>query len=269
MSESGSSEPECSDEEIDDPGRDPKGLRPAAQPVRRRPDQDTGQGEPRGDGNVGPGDKPEAADRRAGDADADEPTTGPDGGLSRASHSAVSSPAGDDHGRAGSTVVPSVDPHRQPAAGDVDRRPCPSRPGRPPERGVGRGAGAGAAGPGLPHPALEHPQPDVRRPASRTLTSSTFTPSGNSAASNSRLPGEVEGVEVDVGEAGQVRVAHRDGEAGEHLAGDRRLALAERRGPGPCPPSSRRRGWPRRAAGPRGCRPGRRPRTPPGRAAPR
>lgn len=51
-------------EEIEDPGADPEGLPP------RNPfggaDQDSGQGPPRGTGNTGPADKPEApADDRA------------------------------------------------------------------------------------------------------------------------------------------------------------------------------------------------------------
>ena len=46
-------------EELDDPGRDPKGLDPPRN-LFGGADQDTGQGAPRGTGNVGPGDKPEA-----------------------------------------------------------------------------------------------------------------------------------------------------------------------------------------------------------------
>ncbi|MGY1858127.1 hypothetical protein [Modestobacter sp. SYSU DS0290] len=46
-------------EELDDPGRDPVGLTPPRNPLGGA-DQDTGRGEPRGVGNVGPGDKPEA-----------------------------------------------------------------------------------------------------------------------------------------------------------------------------------------------------------------
>jgi hypothetical protein len=57
MTESGSSST-SSDEEIDDPGRDPKGLNPPRNPFGGA-DQDTGRGEPRGEGNVGPADKPE------------------------------------------------------------------------------------------------------------------------------------------------------------------------------------------------------------------
>jgi hypothetical protein len=48
-----------SDDELDDPGRDPKGLNPPRN-VFGGADQDTGRGEPRGHGNVGPADKPEA-----------------------------------------------------------------------------------------------------------------------------------------------------------------------------------------------------------------
>jgi hypothetical protein len=45
-------------DDIDDPGADPRGLPPRN--LFGGPDQDTGQGAPRGTGNVGPGDKPEA-----------------------------------------------------------------------------------------------------------------------------------------------------------------------------------------------------------------
>lgn len=57
MSESGSSSL-GSNEEIDDPGRDPKGLNPPRN-LFGGADQDTGRGEPRGEGDVGPADKPE------------------------------------------------------------------------------------------------------------------------------------------------------------------------------------------------------------------
>jgi hypothetical protein len=43
----------------DDPGRDPVGLA-VPRNVLGGADQDTGAGEPRGTGNVGPADKPEA-----------------------------------------------------------------------------------------------------------------------------------------------------------------------------------------------------------------
>jgi hypothetical protein len=59
MSDSGSSSLGAN-EEIDDPGRDPKGLNPPRNLFGGGPDQDSGQGEPPGTGNVGPGDKPEA-----------------------------------------------------------------------------------------------------------------------------------------------------------------------------------------------------------------
>jgi hypothetical protein len=58
MTESGSSST-SSDREIDDPGRDPAGLNPPRNPFGGA-DQDTGRGEPRGEANVGPADKPEA-----------------------------------------------------------------------------------------------------------------------------------------------------------------------------------------------------------------
>jgi hypothetical protein len=51
MSESGSSSQTTSDganEEIDDPGRDPKGLTPPRNPFGGGPDQDSGRGEPTG-----------------------------------------------------------------------------------------------------------------------------------------------------------------------------------------------------------------------------
>jgi hypothetical protein len=57
MTESGSSRLGA-DDELDDPGRDPKGLNPPRN-LWGGADQDTGRGEPRGEGNVGPGDKPE------------------------------------------------------------------------------------------------------------------------------------------------------------------------------------------------------------------
>ena len=49
-----------SNEEIDDPGRDPKGLNPPRNLFGGGPDQDSGRGDPTGTGNVGPADKPEA-----------------------------------------------------------------------------------------------------------------------------------------------------------------------------------------------------------------
>jgi hypothetical protein len=58
MSESGASSL-GSNSDIEDPGRDPKGLSPARN-LFGGADQDTGRGEPRGEGNVGPADKPEA-----------------------------------------------------------------------------------------------------------------------------------------------------------------------------------------------------------------
>ena len=45
-------------DEIDDPGRDPKGLDPPRNVIFGG-SQDTGQGQPAGEGNVGPADKPE------------------------------------------------------------------------------------------------------------------------------------------------------------------------------------------------------------------
>ena len=58
MSETGSSAAGAN-EELDDPGRDPVGLDPPRNPFGGS-SQDSGQGAPRGTGNVGPGDKPEA-----------------------------------------------------------------------------------------------------------------------------------------------------------------------------------------------------------------
>ena len=48
-----------SDADMEDPGRDPAGL-DTPRNLFGGADQDTGQGRPRGTGNVGPGDKPEA-----------------------------------------------------------------------------------------------------------------------------------------------------------------------------------------------------------------
>jgi len=47
-------------DEIDDPGRDPKGLTPPRNLFGGGPDQDSGGGAPSAGGNVGPADKPEA-----------------------------------------------------------------------------------------------------------------------------------------------------------------------------------------------------------------
>jgi hypothetical protein len=58
MSETGSTRLGGSDDEIDDPGRDPKGLDPPRNVIFGGT-QDSGQGEPSGEGNVGPADKPE------------------------------------------------------------------------------------------------------------------------------------------------------------------------------------------------------------------
>ena len=55
MSEPG----ERTDDDLDDPGRDPKGLTPPRNLFGGGPDQDSGRGEAAGTGNVGPGDKPE------------------------------------------------------------------------------------------------------------------------------------------------------------------------------------------------------------------
>lgn len=59
MSDTGSSKL-GSGSDVDDPGRDPKGLNPPRNLFGGGPDQDSGQGRPEGTGNVGPGDKPEA-----------------------------------------------------------------------------------------------------------------------------------------------------------------------------------------------------------------
>ena len=59
MSETGSSSL-GSTSETDDPGRDPVGLGGPPRNPLGGADQDTGQGPPRGTGNVGPADKPEA-----------------------------------------------------------------------------------------------------------------------------------------------------------------------------------------------------------------
>ena len=57
MSESGASSL-GSDSELDDPGRDPAGLDPPRN-LFGAGTTDTGQGPPKGSGNVGPADKPE------------------------------------------------------------------------------------------------------------------------------------------------------------------------------------------------------------------
>ena len=59
MSESGSSSLGANSE-LEDPGRDPEGIGGPPRNPFGGADQDTGAGEPRGNGNVGPGDKPEA-----------------------------------------------------------------------------------------------------------------------------------------------------------------------------------------------------------------
>jgi hypothetical protein len=58
MSEPGSTATGGDGEEVYDPGRDPKGLNPPRN-VLFGSSQDSGQGAPSGEGNVGPGDKPE------------------------------------------------------------------------------------------------------------------------------------------------------------------------------------------------------------------
>jgi hypothetical protein len=64
MSESGSSSLSAADgenEELDDPGRDPKGLNPPRNPFGGGPDQDSGSGEPKGSpGTEGESMMPEA-----------------------------------------------------------------------------------------------------------------------------------------------------------------------------------------------------------------
>jgi hypothetical protein len=60
MSETGSSSLGA-DSEIDDPGRDPKGLDPPRNPLGSGPDQDSGRGEPKGSpGIAGQSTMPEA-----------------------------------------------------------------------------------------------------------------------------------------------------------------------------------------------------------------
>ena len=60
MTQSGSSSPESSGAADEDPGRDPAGMAGPPRNPLGGADQDTGRGEPRGTGNVGPADKPEA-----------------------------------------------------------------------------------------------------------------------------------------------------------------------------------------------------------------
>ena len=59
MTQSGSSSTDSGDA-THDPGRDPAGLAGPPRNPLGGADQDTGQGAPRGTGNVGPADKPEA-----------------------------------------------------------------------------------------------------------------------------------------------------------------------------------------------------------------
>ncbi|HEV7211042.1 MAG TPA: hypothetical protein VGN47_04935 [Blastococcus sp.] len=60
-------------DEIDDPGRDPKGLNPPRNLFGGGPDQHSGRGAPSGSGTVGPGDEPEApTDDPETRADADD-----------------------------------------------------------------------------------------------------------------------------------------------------------------------------------------------------
>ena len=63
-----------SNSETEDPGRDPRGLDGPPRNPFGGPDQDTGRGEPRGTGNVGPADKPEAPTDEP-ETRADEPET--------------------------------------------------------------------------------------------------------------------------------------------------------------------------------------------------
>jgi len=51
-------EAENTDTELDDPGRDPKGLNPPRNLFGAGPDQDSGRGNPDDTGDVGPADKP-------------------------------------------------------------------------------------------------------------------------------------------------------------------------------------------------------------------
>jgi hypothetical protein len=71
MSEHGAS---STSGDIDDPGRDPVGLDPPRN-VLFGGTQDTGQGHPRGEGNVGPADKPEPPTEEPEDTRADTPDT--------------------------------------------------------------------------------------------------------------------------------------------------------------------------------------------------
>ena len=94
---------------LDDPGRDPKGLEPAAQPVRRRarPGQRAAPSPGGTPADTGPADEPE-----------EPPTTTLTGSAGQPLRAELA--GRDDHGRAGEHRRPVVDPHRQPAAGDVD-----------------------------------------------------------------------------------------------------------------------------------------------------
>ena len=130
------------DEEIDDPGRDPEGPRPAAQSVRRRP-------RPGQRRRAGPRDAPGTEGESMMPEAPTEDDDAPAGGGQRASHSAQSAPAETITAGPVSTVV------RRSTC--TDRRPPGRRRRRSPrpavrrERRIGRRAGAGAAGAGLPH----------------------------------------------------------------------------------------------------------------------
>ena len=107
-----------SNSELDDPGRDPKGLNPPRNLFGGGTDQDSGQGHRTAPATSGPATsrRPRPTSRRPG------PTRARRAGRRQpASHSAQSD-AGRRRATAGpvSTVVPSSNCHRQPAAGDVD-----------------------------------------------------------------------------------------------------------------------------------------------------
>ena len=98
MSETGSSSLGANSE-LDDPGRDPKGLDPPRNPFGGGPDQDSGRGDPTGSpGTGGPVDDAGVADRGRRPA--------PDRRLSRRATPRTATPAATSTAGPVSTVVP-------------------------------------------------------------------------------------------------------------------------------------------------------------------
>ena len=235
MSEtSGSSTPGA--DETRRPRPRPEGPQPAAQRLfggTRTPARAPG-----GEGNVGPGDKPEAP--------TDEPETRadePDGwaAVSRRATPRLSTPAATITAGPVSTVVPSSTrtDSRPPGTSTTTVPSCPA--GRD-ERGVGGGAGAGAAGPGLPDAALVHPQPDVRSPGVEHVDQLDVDAVGEQAGVE--RPARPERSRAS--RSTSVRQARcglpiETASPAKHPAVDGRPCPRRTAGPGPCRPSSGRR----------------------------